>query len=35
MCIDMGMTFSVNFGHENFLPWDLLEFIGNGIGMSV
>ena len=35
MHVDMGMRFSVNFGCENFLPWNFLEFIGNGIGMPM
>ena len=25
----------MNFSHKNFLPWDLLEFIGDGILMPV
>ena len=30
MCIDVGMRFSVNFGHENFyceISWNLLEMV--------
>ena len=25
----------MNFSHENFLLWNLLEFVGEGIGMPV
>ena len=25
----------MNFGHEKFLPWDLLGFIRDGIGMPM
>ena len=25
----------MNFSHENILPRDFLEFVGNGIGMGV
>ena len=35
MHIDIGMRFSMNFGHEKFVLWNFLEFIGNGIGMPV
>ena len=35
MRIDMGMRFSMNFGHEKFLLWNFLEYIGNGIGMPM
>ena len=29
------MRFSVNFGCEKFLLWNLLEFIGDSIGMPL
>ena len=29
------MRFSVNFGRKKFLPWNLLEFIGDGIRMPM
>ena len=35
MHVDMGMRFSVNFSSEKILLWNFLEFIGNGIGMTV
>ena len=35
MHIDTGMRFSMNFSHEKILPWNFLEFIGNGIGMAM
>ena len=35
MHVDMGMRSFVNFSHEKFLPWNFLEFIGNGIGMPM
>ena len=35
MHVGMGMKFSMNFGHENFLLWNFLEFIGSGIGMPM
>ena len=30
-----GMRFSMSFSCENFLPWNFLEFNGNGIGMPI
>ena len=35
MCVDMGMRFSMNFGHGKILLRNFLEFIGNGIGMPM
>ena len=29
------MKFSMNFGHEKFLPLNFLEFVGSGIGMPI
>ena len=29
------MRFSGNFSHEKFLPLNLLEFVGDGIGMPM
>ena len=25
----------MNFGHEKFLPWNFLEFVGDSIGMPM
>ena len=35
MCVDMGMRFSMNFGHENFAGKISCNFIGTGTWMSM